>query len=118
MTRIHLRIIISPSNPHFANFLLLERPHQKQSDGWSQYKSSHHVRTVVSVLWDSVEAGEEGRTERAQTEHGLGQTAGLGLDGAGDVHLERRVGGRHKAVNIRKLFTTSRRFKKNPCAPL
>lgn len=44
---------------------------------------------MVSVLGHSVEAGEEGRAERAQTEHGLGQAAGLGLDGAGDVHLER-----------------------------
>lgn len=46
---------------------------------------------MVSVLGDPVEAGEEGRTERAQTEHRLGQAAGLGLDGAGDVHLESRT---------------------------
>lgn len=46
---------------------------------------------MVSVLRDSIEAGEEGRTERAQTEHGFGQAAGLGLDGAGDVHLEERT---------------------------
>lgn len=63
-------------------------PHQKQCNSWSQYKSSHYIWTVVPILWNSVEAGEEGGAERAQTKHGLGQAAGLGLDGAGDVHLE------------------------------
>ena len=89
----------SSSNLHShisTNFSRFQCPHQKQSNRWSQYESGHHVRTVVSVLWDSVEAGEEGRAERAQTEHGLGQAAGLGLDGAGDVHLERKTEGKKK----------------------
>lgn len=63
-------------------------PHQKQCNSWSQYKSSHYIWTVVSILWNSVEAGEEGGAECAQTEHWFGQAAGLGLDCTGDVHLE------------------------------
>ena len=101
MTRIHLRNnhLPSSSNLHShisTNFSCFHCPHQKESNRWSQYESSHHVRAMVSVLRDSVEAGEEGWTERAQTEHGLGQAAGLGLDGAGDVHLERMTEGRKK----------------------
>lgn len=63
-------------------------PHQKQSNGRSQDEPGHYVGAVVPVLGDSVEAGEEGRAERAQAQHRLGQAAGLGLDGAGDVHLD------------------------------
>lgn len=59
---------------------------------------------MVPVLRDSVEAGEEGRTERAQTEHRLGQAAGLGLDGAGDVHLERRTEGRLNQTKYYALY--------------
>ena len=45
---------------------------------------------MVAVLGHAVESGQEGGAQSDQTQHGLGQPAGLGPDGAGDVHLEER----------------------------
>ena len=64
--------------------------HQEEGDGRAQDETGQDVRAVVAVLGHAVEAGQEGGAQRDQAQHRLGQPAGLGPDGAGDVHLEER----------------------------
>lgn len=68
---------------------------------------------MVPVLRDSVEAGEEGRTEGGQAEHRLGQAAGLGLDCTGDVHLEERKIKKNRLCSNITLFTAFQGYRKN-----
>lgn len=70
-------------------------PHQEEGHSGAQDEAGHHVGAVVPVLGDPIQSGEEGGAERPQAEDGLGQAARLGLDGAGDVHLEE-----HKKKNV------------------
>lgn len=66
-----------------------KRPaYQEQCHCSAQDESSNHIRTVVPVLWDPVEACQEGCTEGPQTQHWLGQSTALCLDCACDVHLQ------------------------------
>lgn len=63
--------------------------YQEQGHCSAQDETGDHIRTVVPVLWDPVEARQEGCTEGPQTQYWLGQPTALGLDCACDVHLQR-----------------------------
>lgn len=77
-------------------------PHQEEGHSGAQDEAGHHVGAVVPVLGDPVQSGEEGGAECPQAEDGLGQAARLGLDGAGDVHLE---GDKKKGVSAPRRST-------------
>lgn len=62
--------------------------YQKESNGASQDEARNDIRTMVSILRNSVESGEECGAKSSQAQHWLGQPTALGLDCASDVHLK------------------------------
>lgn len=61
--------------------------YQKQGNSSAQDKARDHVRAVVPILRDPVEARQEGGAEGPEAQHRFGQSTALGLDCACDVHL-------------------------------
>ena len=61
--------------------------YQKQGYRSAQDEARNHVRAVVPILRDPVEARQEGCAEGPEAQHWLGQSAALRLDCACDVHL-------------------------------
>lgn len=62
--------------------------YQKQGYSSAQDEARDHIRAVVPILRDPVEACQEGRAEGPEAQHWLGQSTALRLDCACDVHLE------------------------------
>lgn len=62
--------------------------YQKQGHCSAQYEASNHVRAVVPILRDPVEACQESCAESSEAQHWLGQSTALRLDCACNIHLE------------------------------
>lgn len=69
------------------SFKVMDYTHsQKQGYSGAQDEARDHVRAVVPILRDPVEARQEGRAEGPEAQHWLGQSTALRFDCACDVH--------------------------------